>query len=57
MREKGPQAEGAASAKALRLDLFMVQSMRKGEGCKMRLKRKQKAVNRASRPSEKNLHI
>lgn len=57
MREKGPQAEGAASAKALRLDLFMVQSMRKGEGCKMRLKRKQKAVNRASRPSKKNLHI
>lgn len=45
MRGKGPQAEGAASAKALRLDLFKVQSTRKGEGYKMRLKRKREAAN------------
>lgn len=45
MRGKGPQAEGTASAKALGLDLFKVQSTRKGEGYKMRLKRKQKAAN------------
>lgn len=32
MRGKGPQAEGTASAKALGLDLFKVQSTRRGRG-------------------------